>query len=100
MALLQSILHVGSMPSTEHSLACCLGAVQLGYYEHLYREIARQATMSYRFPTGRHPLVRHPTARETIGQRFLSAGASLIAARKAKGGVIRTVSRLMVAIAL
>nr|WP_171015391.1 EAL domain-containing protein [Methylobacterium sp. L1A1] len=70
-----------------------LGAVQLGYYEHLYREIAPASDYVISlFRQDGTLLVRHPHREGTIGQRFLSAGASLIAARKAKGGVIRTVS--------
>lgn len=74
-------------------LGLILGAVELSYFESLYDQIAPadDAVVSL-FRNDGMLLVRHPHREGTIGRIFPSAGASLITARAAQGGVLRTVS--------
>ena len=74
-------------------LGLVLGAVELGYFEGLYDRIspADDAVVSL-FRNDGMLLVRHPHFPGTIGRIFSQAGATLISASPALGGVTRTVS--------
>ncbi|WP_246733204.1 EAL domain-containing protein [Methylobacterium sp. BTF04] len=74
-------------------LGLVLGAVELQYFTKLYRQIA--PAPDYVISMFRNDgvlLVRHPHRDGTIGRGFQRAGASLITARGASGGVLRNVS--------
>ena len=74
-------------------LGLILGAVELGYFEGLYDQTspADDAVVSL-FRNDGMLLVRHPRREGAVGRIFPQAGASLITARTALGGVTRTVS--------
>lgn len=74
-------------------LGLVLGAVELGYFERLYamNSPGDDAVVSM-FRNDGTLVVRHPAIGGTIGRVFPTAGASLIAARSAAGGVVRTTS--------
>ncbi|WP_342152902.1 EAL domain-containing protein [Methylorubrum sp. SB2] len=74
-------------------LGLVLGAVELGYFERLYKQItpAADAVVSV-FRNDGMLLVRHPHKEGTIGKIFSTTGAALIAAKKQASGVLRNVS--------
>ncbi|GAN49818.1 MULTISPECIES: bifunctional diguanylate cyclase/phosphodiesterase [Methylobacterium] len=74
-------------------LGLVLGAVELGYFEGLYRQISPtdDAVVSV-FRDDGMLLVRHPHRAATIGKVLPTAAAALIAARDRAGGVLRNVS--------
>ncbi|ACA16328.1 diguanylate cyclase/phosphodiesterase with PAS/PAC sensor(s) [Methylobacterium sp. 4-46] len=74
-------------------LGLVLGAVELQYFERLYRQTA--PAPDYVLSMFRQDgvlLVRHPAREGTIGRSFGNAGAALIAALGSRSGVIRNVS--------
>ena len=74
-------------------LGLVLGAVELGYFEGLYaRNVPGDDAVISMFRNDGTLVVRHPAIGGTIGRIFPTAGASLIAARNAAGGVVRTTS--------
>ena len=74
-------------------LGLVLGAVELGYFERLYAEIApaEDAVVSI-FRNDGTLLVRHPRREGAIGQVFPKAGAAVIAETSPAGGIARVVS--------
>lgn len=74
-------------------LGLVLGAVELGYFERLYAEIApaEDAVVSL-FRNDGTLLVRHPRREGTIGHVFPKAAAAVIAATSPAGGIVRNIS--------
>ncbi|WP_331326656.1 EAL domain-containing protein [Methylobacterium fujisawaense] len=74
-------------------LGLVLGAIELGYFERLYRQIAPSddAVVSV-FRNDGMLLVRHPYREDVIGKILPTTGAALIAQKSPKGGVMRNVS--------
>lgn len=74
-------------------LGLVLGAIEIGYFERLYAQIApAEDAVASLFLSDGTLVVRHPRREGTIGQAFPTAGAALIAARSASGGISRNVS--------
>ncbi|WP_331301595.1 EAL domain-containing protein [Methylobacterium oryzae] len=74
-------------------LGLVLGAVELGYFERLYREITpTDDTVVSMFRDDGMLLVRWPQREDAIGRILPTTGAALIASRSPKGGVLRNVS--------
>lgn len=74
-------------------LGLVLGAIELGYFERLYRQIA--PTDDAVVSVFRHDgmlLVRHPYRENVIGKILPTTGAALIAQKNPLGGVMRNVS--------
>ncbi|SEH35251.1 diguanylate cyclase (GGDEF) domain-containing protein [Methylobacterium sp. 275MFSha3.1] len=74
-------------------LGLVLGAIELGYFERLYRQIA--PTDDAVVSVFRHDgmlLVRHPYREDVIGKILPTTGAALIAQKNPQGGVMRNVS--------
>ncbi len=74
-------------------LGLVLGAVELGYFERLYRTIApiRDDVISL-FRDDGTLLVRHPQHDGAVGKTFQRVGASPVALKKRAEGVIRALS--------
>ncbi|WP_245447169.1 EAL domain-containing protein [Methylobacterium sp. 17Sr1-1] len=74
-------------------LGLVLGAVELGYFERLYRTIAPTPNdVIAVFRDDGTLLVRHPQHDGSVGQVFAKVGASGVALKKLASGVIRTTS--------
>jgi diguanylate cyclase (GGDEF)-like protein len=74
-------------------LGLVLGAVELSYFEGLYRQItpSDDAVISV-FRNDGMLLVRHPHRENAVGKIHLTTGAALIAAQSPSGGVLRNQS--------
>lgn len=74
-------------------LGLVLGAVELGYFEQLYRQItpSDDAVVSV-FRNDGMLLVRHPRRDGAVGRVFPTTGAALIATMDPMGGFLRNVS--------
>ncbi|MGF3024480.1 bifunctional diguanylate cyclase/phosphodiesterase [Methylobacterium aquaticum] len=74
-------------------LGLVLGAIELGYFERLYRTIAptTEDVISV-FRSDGTLLVRHPHYAGTVGRTYTEVAASRIPHRNLSGGVIRQVS--------
>ncbi|MET7244246.1 EAL domain-containing protein [Methylobacterium sp. EM32] len=74
-------------------LGLVLGAVELGYFERLYRTIAPTPNdVISVFRDDGTLLVRHPQHDGSVGQVFARVGASRVAQKQMTSGVIRTAS--------
>ncbi|TGD95081.1 bifunctional diguanylate cyclase/phosphodiesterase [Methylobacterium nonmethylotrophicum] len=74
-------------------LGLVLGAVELGYFEQLYRAIAPAGDYVVSvFRQDGTLLVRHPQRDGSVGRTFPETGAVRIALKDPSGGVIRNVS--------